>query len=89
MFVCVFKNSTLDSDHILKLSLSELSNQLKEGLLDPEDVFYSYVDKVQHTVSHSLIGFKCRKIEENSGKTTNVISGSHLSAAFIITLQDT
>lgn len=38
-------NSTLDSDHILKLSLSELSDQLKEGLLDPEDVFYSYMDK--------------------------------------------
>uniref|UniRef100_H2V7W7 Fatty-acid amide hydrolase 1 n=1 Tax=Takifugu rubripes TaxID=31033 RepID=H2V7W7_TAKRU len=38
-------NSALDSDQILKLSLSELSAQLKEGLLNPEDVFYSYMDK--------------------------------------------
>uniref|UniRef100_H3CMC4 Fatty-acid amide hydrolase 1 n=1 Tax=Tetraodon nigroviridis TaxID=99883 RepID=H3CMC4_TETNG len=42
-----YKDSTsrLDSDHILKLSLSELSNRLKQGSLDPEDVFYSYMDK--------------------------------------------
>lgn len=66
--LCVFKNSTLDSDHLLKLSLSELSNQLKEGLLDPEDVFYSYMDKVQHTLSHSLISFKRRKMKKIEGK---------------------
>uniref|UniRef100_A0A8C4GHB4 Fatty-acid amide hydrolase 1 n=1 Tax=Dicentrarchus labrax TaxID=13489 RepID=A0A8C4GHB4_DICLA len=34
-----------DSAHIVTLSLSELTKQLKEGLLSPEDVFYSYMEK--------------------------------------------
>ncbi|KAM7410068.1 hypothetical protein PAMA_001496 [Pampus argenteus] len=34
-----------DSSLILTLSLSELTKQLQEGLLKPEDVFYSYVEK--------------------------------------------
>ncbi|XP_022615276.1 fatty-acid amide hydrolase 1 [Seriola dumerili] len=36
---------TTDSAAILKLSLSELTKQLREGLLNPEDVFYSYMEK--------------------------------------------
>ncbi|CAK6955366.1 fatty-acid amide hydrolase 1 [Scomber scombrus] len=34
-----------DSSHILTLSLSELTKQLQEGSLTPEDVFYSYMEK--------------------------------------------
>uniref|UniRef100_A0A669BYE6 Fatty-acid amide hydrolase 1 n=1 Tax=Oreochromis niloticus TaxID=8128 RepID=A0A669BYE6_ORENI len=36
---------TTDSFFILALSLSELTKQLKEGSLTPEDVFYSYMEK--------------------------------------------
>ncbi|XP_042072986.1 vitamin D3 hydroxylase-associated protein, partial [Haplochromis burtoni] len=36
---------TTDSALILTLSLSELTKQLKEGLLRPEDVLYSYMEK--------------------------------------------
>uniref|UniRef100_A0A665UE85 Fatty-acid amide hydrolase 1 n=1 Tax=Echeneis naucrates TaxID=173247 RepID=A0A665UE85_ECHNA len=36
---------TTDSAAILSLSLSELTKQLREGVLSPEDVFYSYVEK--------------------------------------------
>ncbi|XP_077463933.1 fatty-acid amide hydrolase 1 [Stigmatopora argus] len=35
------KNSSL----VLSLSLTELTNKLQEGLLRPEDVFYSYLEK--------------------------------------------
>ncbi|XP_061680684.1 fatty-acid amide hydrolase 1 [Syngnathoides biaculeatus] len=35
----------MDSSLILSLSLSELTNKLQNGLLSPEDVFYSYVEK--------------------------------------------
>uniref|UniRef100_A0A3P9BHP1 Fatty-acid amide hydrolase 1 n=1 Tax=Maylandia zebra TaxID=106582 RepID=A0A3P9BHP1_9CICH len=38
---------TTDSAFILTLSLSELTQQLKEGSLTPEDVLYSYMEKVQ------------------------------------------
>uniref|UniRef100_UPI0037E8888E fatty-acid amide hydrolase 1 n=1 Tax=Semicossyphus pulcher TaxID=241346 RepID=UPI0037E8888E len=34
-----------DSELILTLSLSELTKQLQEGSLTPEDVFYSYMEK--------------------------------------------
>ncbi|XP_031695707.1 vitamin D3 hydroxylase-associated protein-like isoform X2 [Anarrhichthys ocellatus] len=34
-----------DADLILAMSLSELTNNLQEGLLSPEDVFYSYMEK--------------------------------------------
>lgn len=30
------------------LSLSELTKQLQEGSLNPEDVFYTYMEKVHH-----------------------------------------
>uniref|UniRef100_A0A3Q2X4Y1 Amidase domain-containing protein n=1 Tax=Haplochromis burtoni TaxID=8153 RepID=A0A3Q2X4Y1_HAPBU len=36
---------TTDSAFILTLSLSELTQQLKEGSLTPEDVLYSYMEK--------------------------------------------
>uniref|UniRef100_A0A3Q3CYR4 Fatty-acid amide hydrolase 1 n=1 Tax=Haplochromis burtoni TaxID=8153 RepID=A0A3Q3CYR4_HAPBU len=36
---------TTDSTFILTLSLSELTQQLKEGSLTPEDVLYSYMEK--------------------------------------------
>ncbi|XP_076736381.1 vitamin D3 hydroxylase-associated protein isoform X4 [Maylandia zebra] len=36
---------TTDSSFILGLSLSEVTKQLKEGSLTPEDVFYSYMEK--------------------------------------------
>ncbi|XP_069551158.1 fatty-acid amide hydrolase 1 isoform X1 [Brachyistius frenatus] len=36
---------TTDSALILTLSLSELTKQLQEGSLSPEDVFYSYMEK--------------------------------------------
>ncbi|KAG7514587.1 hypothetical protein JOB18_038148 [Solea senegalensis] len=36
---------TADSDAILTLSLSELTKELQEGSLNPEDVFYAYVEK--------------------------------------------
>uniref|UniRef100_A0A669F8K8 Fatty-acid amide hydrolase 1 n=1 Tax=Oreochromis niloticus TaxID=8128 RepID=A0A669F8K8_ORENI len=36
---------TTDSALILTLSLSELTQQLKDGSLSPEDVFYSYMEK--------------------------------------------
>ncbi|XP_035767788.1 fatty-acid amide hydrolase 1-like [Neolamprologus brichardi] len=36
---------TTDSAFILTLSLSELTQQLNEGSLTPEDVFYSYMEK--------------------------------------------
>ncbi|XP_063323788.1 vitamin D3 hydroxylase-associated protein-like [Pelmatolapia mariae] len=36
---------TTDSSFILALSLSEVTKQLKEGSLTPEDVFYSYMEK--------------------------------------------
>uniref|UniRef100_A0A669E2N7 Fatty-acid amide hydrolase 1 n=1 Tax=Oreochromis niloticus TaxID=8128 RepID=A0A669E2N7_ORENI len=36
---------TTDSAFILTLSLSELTQQLKEGSLSPEDVLYSYMEK--------------------------------------------
>lgn len=35
-----------DSALILSLSLPELTKQLQEELLSPEDVFYSYMQKV-------------------------------------------
>nr|XP_019936037.1 PREDICTED: fatty-acid amide hydrolase 1 isoform X2 [Paralichthys olivaceus] len=42
-----FKEShpTTDSALILTLSLSELTKQLQEGLLTPEEVFYTYMEK--------------------------------------------
>lgn len=38
-------NPASDSAHILSLTLSELTKKLKEGLLTPEDVLYSYMEK--------------------------------------------
>ncbi|XP_068447582.1 fatty-acid amide hydrolase 1 [Clinocottus analis] len=35
----------IDSAPILAMSLPELTNSLQEGLLSPEDVFYSYMEK--------------------------------------------
>lgn len=35
----------VDSTFILNLSLSELTKQLQEGSLNPEDVFYTYMEK--------------------------------------------
>lgn len=37
-----------DPELILTLSLSELTKQLQEGLLSPEDVFYTYMEKVRN-----------------------------------------
>ncbi|XP_037530668.1 fatty-acid amide hydrolase 1 [Nematolebias whitei] len=34
-----------DSDHILSLSLSELTKQLQDGSLSADDVFYTYMEK--------------------------------------------
>uniref|UniRef100_A0A3Q0RZA6 Fatty acid amide hydrolase n=1 Tax=Amphilophus citrinellus TaxID=61819 RepID=A0A3Q0RZA6_AMPCI len=36
---------TTDAAFIMSLSLSELTKQLKEGSLSPEDVLYSYIEK--------------------------------------------
>ncbi|XP_026015732.1 vitamin D3 hydroxylase-associated protein-like [Astatotilapia calliptera] len=44
---------TTDSSFILGLSLSEVTKQLKEGSLTPEDVFYSYMEKTL-TVNQKL-----------------------------------
>ncbi|XP_076009453.1 vitamin D3 hydroxylase-associated protein-like [Genypterus blacodes] len=38
----------MDSSLILSLSLSELTEQLHEGSLSPEDVFHSYMEKALH-----------------------------------------
>uniref|UniRef100_A0A3Q4M8G9 Fatty acid amide hydrolase n=1 Tax=Neolamprologus brichardi TaxID=32507 RepID=A0A3Q4M8G9_NEOBR len=45
---------TTDSAFILTLSLSELTQQLNEGSLTPEDVFYSYMEKVQYPLHNCL-----------------------------------
>lgn len=39
----------MDPSLILSLSLADLTNKLNDGLLRPEDVFYSYMEKVQYT----------------------------------------
>uniref|UniRef100_A0A8D3CWB9 Fatty-acid amide hydrolase 1 n=1 Tax=Scophthalmus maximus TaxID=52904 RepID=A0A8D3CWB9_SCOMX len=41
----VFQHPTTNSALILTLSLSELTKQLQEGSLSPEDVFYTYMEK--------------------------------------------
>uniref|UniRef100_A0A671V910 Fatty-acid amide hydrolase 1 n=1 Tax=Sparus aurata TaxID=8175 RepID=A0A671V910_SPAAU len=41
-----------ESALILTLSLSELTKKLQEGSLNPEDVFYSYMEKVQYPTWH-------------------------------------
>uniref|UniRef100_A0A3Q2Z6D0 Uncharacterized protein n=1 Tax=Hippocampus comes TaxID=109280 RepID=A0A3Q2Z6D0_HIPCM len=42
-----YKNAhpKMDPSLILSLSLADLTNKLKDGLLRPEDVFYSYMEK--------------------------------------------
>ncbi|XP_077389323.1 fatty-acid amide hydrolase 1 [Festucalex cinctus] len=42
-----YKNAhpKMDSSFILSLSLTELTNKLQDGLLRPDDVFYSYMEK--------------------------------------------
>lgn len=52
----------IDSELILTLSLSELTKHLKDGLLSPEDVFYSYMEKVQHNLIY--------RVQPNTGKKT-------------------
>uniref|UniRef100_A0AAX7VK86 Fatty-acid amide hydrolase 1 n=1 Tax=Astatotilapia calliptera TaxID=8154 RepID=A0AAX7VK86_ASTCA len=47
------QHPTTDSSFILGLSLSEVTKQLKEGSLTPEDVFYSYMEKTL-TVNQKL-----------------------------------
>uniref|UniRef100_A0A3Q0S6Z1 Fatty-acid amide hydrolase 1 n=1 Tax=Amphilophus citrinellus TaxID=61819 RepID=A0A3Q0S6Z1_AMPCI len=39
------EHPTTDAAFIMSLSLSELTKQLKEGSLSPEDVLYSYIEK--------------------------------------------
>lgn len=46
MYLCL-QHSMTDPDLVLTLSLSELTKQLQEGLLSPEDVFYTYLEKVK------------------------------------------
>lgn len=53
--ICVCFQQTPDAALILSLSLSELTKQLREELLTPEDVFYSYMQKVWAGTEHNSI----------------------------------
>uniref|UniRef100_A0A671V8M3 Fatty-acid amide hydrolase 1 n=1 Tax=Sparus aurata TaxID=8175 RepID=A0A671V8M3_SPAAU len=67
-----------ESALILTLSLSELTKKLQEGSLNPEDVFYSYMEKVQYPTWHCS-----RVIHPSTEKNMEIVNQFELLLSYL------